>query len=822
LIPRPNGRAALAALLLLAATAAISRPAHSQDPTAGAQPQQPAAGIVVDTVLVRGNARLTEGAVRGAGGIHSGATVTATNVQAAISRLMNTGNFDGVDVMFRPSSPGRGALIYQVRERPLLGAVRFEGLESVSGNTVRDSAGLKVGEPLVPQRIRDAEKLLRDLLAKKGIQLASLDTATAPVAGQPHTVSLTFRVQEGNRLALADVDFRGNSAFNDEQLREAMSTRPEGFWWFRTGRFDREEFNTDLRENLPDFYASHGYIDFAVLNDTLEVDPQSGKARLVVEVSEGPQYRLGEFTVVGASRFPAAELAKLFREQRTAILNLPIGRTERHEQGEVFNRGALDAAAKQVRTMYTNEGYLYAQVEPVLERKPATAADRSPTVDVTLAISERSPFYVRNVAISGNTTTHEAVIRERLWVLPGDVYNEERVIQSYQAISGLGFFEAPLPSPDIRPDPETGTVDITFFVKEKQTGNINFGTVFGGGYGGSSGRVAGFLGYSQPNLFGQGKTASVRLEYGYGRSTLEASYSDPALWGTRNSGSVSVFRTGDRYIRFGNGRQYRTGATARFGFPVPGAPRTRAFVGYSISSRDYQAADQDDCAGVQDESVFCLPTATASTFSLSLTRDTKNHPLFPTVGTRQEVSVEQTGGPLGGSGNFQKVTGTAEWWTPLGRLGSGPRPARVAMGMRANAGTIFGDVSPFPFERFYVGGVQTQFPLRGYQEYSIGPRGYDESCRSNLRNSCMGDAYLTVGSELALRVNDMLSLSAFGEAGSVYEDVAHYDPTRMFRGAGVGATLVTPFLGAIGIDAAYGFDRPNPGWEIHFKLGQNF
>jgi hypothetical protein len=38
----------------------------------------------------------------------------------------------------------------------------------------------------------------------------------------------------------------------------------------------------------------------------------------------------------------------------------------------------------------------------------------------------------------------------------------------------------------------------------------------------------------------------------------------------------------------------------------------------------------------------------------------------------------------------------------------------------------------------------------------------------------------------------------------------------------VGATLVTPFLGAIGIDAAYGFDRPTPGWEIHFKLGQNF
>ena len=816
---RPNRGAAAAALLLfgLAAAPAVAR---AQEPTTPAA--QPQAGIVVDTVVVRGNERLTEGAVRGAGGIHSGATVTAVHVQSAIARLMATGNFDAVDVLFRPTSEGRGALVYQVRERPLLGEVRFEGLESVSGSTVRDSAGLKVGEPLVPQRVRDAEKLLRDMLAKKGIQLASLDTATAPVPGRPHTVSLTFRVSEGQRLALADVDFRGNEAFSDEALRDAMSTKPEGFWWFRTGRFDREQFAKDLRDNLPDYYGERGYIDFAVLRDTLEVDPETGKARLVIEVSEGPQYRLGEFNVVGASRFPSDEIKKLFTEERTAVLGLPFGRTEQRETGEVFDRAALDAAVTQVHQMSTNEGFLYAQVEPMIERVPATEPGRSPTVDVTIAVSERSPFYVRNVNISGNTTTHEAVIRERLWVLPGDVYNEERVLQSWQSISGLGFFEAPLPPPDIRPDPETGTVDVTFFVKEKQTGNINFGTVFGGGYGGSSGRVAGFLGYSQPNLFGQGKTASIRAEYGYGRSTLEASYTDPALWGSRNSGSFSVFRSGDRFIRFGNGRQYRTGASLRFGFPVPNAPRTRAFVGYSISSREYRAADEDDCANSLDQSVFCLPTATASTLSLSVSRDTKNHPLFPTAGTRQTLSVEQTGGMIGGDGDFQKVAAETEWWTPLGRVGTGPRPARLAMGLQARAGTIFGDVSPFPFERFYVGGVQTGFPLRGYQEYSIGPRGYDETCRSSLRTSCMGDAYLTLSGELALRINDMLSISAFGDAGSVYEDVSHYDPTRLFRGAGVGATLVTPFLGAIGIDAAYGFDRPIPGWEIHFKLGQNF
>jgi outer membrane protein insertion porin family len=343
--------------------------------------------------------------------------------------------------------------------------------------------------------------------------------------------------------------------------------------------------------------------------------------------------------------------------------------------------------------------------------------------------------------------------------------------------------------------------------------------VFGGGYSGRSGGVAGFLGYQQPNLFGQGKQASLRAEYGYGRSTFEAAYTDPALFGTRNSGSVSLFRSGDRYIRFGNGRRLRTGGSVTFGFPVPRLTRTRAFVGYSLSNTEYRSADED-CADT--ESIFCLPDAMASSLSLSISRDTKNHPLFPTQGTKQSIALEQTGGPLGGDGNFQKLLGSAEWWVPVARLGGGNRPARIAFGLSAQAGSIFGEVGQFPFERFYVGGVQTPFPLRGYQEYTVGPRGYDLRCRTSLRLACLGDSFLTVSGEMAVRLSDMLSVSAFYDAGNVYDDVTEIDPTRLFRGAGVGATLVTPFLGAIGIDAAYGFDRANPGWEIHFKLGQNF
>ncbi len=98
----------------------------------------------------------------------------------------------------------------------------------------------------------------------------------------------------------------------------------------------------------------------------------------------------------------------------------------------------------------------------------------------------------------------------------------------------------------------------------------------------------------------------------------------------------------------------------------------------------------------------------------------------------------------------------------------------------------------------------------------------DVNCRNSLRQGCLGDSFLTLSGELALRVSDILSVHVFSDAGNVYEDVSQFDPTRLYRSAGVGGTLVTPFLGAIGVDAAYGFDRATPGWEVHFRLGNQF
>ena len=93
--------------------------------------------------------------------------------------------------------------------------------------------------------------------------------------------------------------------------------------------------------------------------------------------------------------------------------------------------------------------------------------------------------------------------------------------------------------------------------------------------------------------------------------------------------------------------------------------------------------------------------------------------------------------------------------------------------------------------------------------------------------NAFGESYAAFTVEAGARISGALYLSAFFDAGNVYRTARQYDPTRLFRGAGVGAAVVSP-LGPLGIDIGYGFDKtdifgaPAPGWQLHFRLGNFF
>ncbi len=119
-----------------------------------------------------------------------------------------------------------------------------------------------------------------------------------------------------------------------------------------------------------------------------------------------------------------------------------------------------------------------------------------------------------------------------------------------------------------------------------------------------------------------------------------------------------------------------------------------------------------------------------------------------------------------------------------------------------------------------MGGVQFGQQLRGYDETTVTPLGFFEDAARGIRDiDRLGSAFFSMTTEIAFRMGAQMSASLFMDAGNVWRNAAEIDPTQLFRGAGIGVQLVTPF-GPIGLDYAYGFDKATPGWQLHFRLGQ--
>ena len=765
-----------------------------------------------DSIAVQGAQRTTALSVVQTSGLLAGRAVSYRDIQRALQALYGTGQYDDVRIEQTETLGGKILLVVRVHERPLLVKWAVRGVQRVGERTVRAKVDLTEGRPIDPAGVERSRARIDSLYRAQGYYLARVRPVYV-YENDSARVRVVFDVEEGRRVAIAQVQLEGLTHFPARQIAKQMKTRPEGFWWFQSGEYDDEKLAGDLRERLPAFYGARGFVDFQVLGDTLLVDETSGKARLVVRISDGEPYRVGTFEIVGNRRFSTEELETFYpfsQAERGGVLGLGARRREAY-----FDEKKWDDATRKLQTLYYNNGYIYVTVRPDVLRR--TGPDGKPVVDLRWMITEGQPAIVNRVEIRGNDITHERVIREAIVLIPGDVFRQDALLASYQRVSNLGFFNQPLPFPDTRPANEQGDIDVIFRVTEKRTGNVNFGASVGQGTG-----LGGFLGLDEPNLFGQGKRGRFQWQFGKNINDFDVSFTDPAVRESRISATIGVHNSRVRYTVANFGRLRRRGASVQLGFPVLGDNYSRLFVSYGVDQQSFTGSSTNLALG----SAFNCNNCVRSTFGLSLLRDTRVDLPFPTGGTMVQVGVSQSGGLLGGRGNFQRVDLEGRFFAPLGQLGGPAAPIKFVLGLSTRSGFVFGS-SPFFDQLFTLGGTQFFIPLRGYDEASITPFGYDPNATNQASPNAFGNAFFTMTGEVGMRVSQMLYLSSFLDAGNVWSRPAQFDPTRLFRGAGVGVAVISP-LGPIGIDYAYGFDRtdsagrPKPGWKLHFKLGNFF
>ena len=346
-----------------------------------------------------------------------------------------------------------------------------------------------------------------------------------------------------------------------------------------------------------------------------------------------------------------------------------------------FDAAKWDDAQQKLTEAYNDEGYIYAQIRPVTERVPSTDSVRK--VNLRWEIDERDRRRSSTASRSPATTTptSPAFASRSCW-RPGQVFNRNYLIRSYQNIGNLNFFETPMPAPETRPSGDQGDVDIVFNVKEKRTGNVNFGASMGQGTG-----LGGFIGLDQPNLLGRCKRAQVQWQFGRYINDFNATYSDPNIRQSRISGSLTAYHSRSRFQIAELGGAIRTGGQIQLGFPVPNSLYTRLFVSYGGEKVKYESTGL--LATVADACKNCF----RSTLGFTATHDTRTGLPFPADGGIQTFNAQFNGGPLGGTASFQRYTTELRSYAPIGHIGGsllGGEPMMFVVGLSARAGAVFG------------------------------------------------------------------------------------------------------------------------------------
>src|SRR5437867_10847196 len=239
--------------------------------------------VVIKRVEFLGNRRVRSDTLRARLFVRSGDPYNEETLRRDFQGLWNTGFFEDIRLRVEDSAsgPGRKIVIFELKERPIIRRIRYDGSHSVSESDILDrfkerKVGLTVESQFDPTRIKKAEVVLKELLGEHGRQFAKVSPQYERIAAS-NAVILTFKVEEGPKVKVGKIHFTGNHAFSDRKLIRAMRhDRPFAIPMYflnvnvLSNTYDREKLSEDLEVGVRGLYRDNGYFKVSVGEPILE------------------------------------------------------------------------------------------------------------------------------------------------------------------------------------------------------------------------------------------------------------------------------------------------------------------------------------------------------------------------------------------------------------------------------------------------------------------------------------------------------------------------------------------------------------------------
>jgi len=726
----------------------------------------------IDRVVITGNQRVEEEAIRVQLRSQPGTRLSEETVDNDIRALYRMGFFDNVEADVTQEGDQR-VLTFKVTERPLIREVHIEGNKKVSREDLEAALKVRPNTILDPEKVRRGIEEAKKLYDKKSYPDASIDYTTKPVG--EHEIVLTYKIDEGKVVRIDTIVFEGARAFSKRQLKKVMQTKESWILSLVTGagNLDREVLKTDI-ERLTAFYYDHGYIDVKV--DEPQVDRTEKGLVVTIKIDEGEQYKVGSVDI-GGELLPDMEKAR-------ARISLVAG--------DVFRTSKLRDDITALTEAYGDQGFAFVNVTPDTAVNPTDK-----TVDVTYKVSKGPEVYIDKIDITGNTKTRDKVIRRELQLGEQQRFSGSKLRRSQERLRRLGFFE------DInittRKAESEDRLDLLVDVKEASTG------AFSAGAGISSGESFLFnVRLSEINLFGRGQRLVLNADFGAIRRNFSLDFSEPYFLDTELTAGINLFNWRLIFDEFTRGG---TGAAVRFLYPFTALgwndlygyslEDTRIGLEYRLENAEISEISRSAAAVIRAEQ----GTSLTSSLTPRLFRDTRNHPFDPTAGSLQDLSFEFAG--IGGDSKFIKAEARARWYYPFWKS-----PALgtfvFATGGTFGYGLGYGNQRELPlFERYFPGGINS---VRGFRILSLGPRPPVVDNFGNLvrRDPIGGSQQLIFNNEIIFPIVESLGLKGvlFVDAGNAFSAAEGIDLNEMRLATGAGIRWLSP-IGPLRIEIGF-------------------
>lgn len=626
------------------------------------------------------------------------------------------------------------------------------------------------------QRIAAAQQIVTGHYGRQGFLQAAAECKIQASGGDGRQV--LFDTRRGRRYSNVHLEIEGASPGHGEEilatigkakLQEAVYAEPRR-----------------VTEAAVQYYRRLGYLAAEVEAPHLRIDEKAGTGQIVMRVTEGPAFRVGEIRFAGNHAITENALRA----------DLPLS------TGGTFEPARLSAAVTALRRKYESQGYRDILID--YELKPDAAEG---VMDVAFSLQEKDQRVVQAVEIEGNSQTSDKFVRSQLAVSEGRPEDGSQISESIQNLSRTGAFASvdieSRPAGNNFRAPQIGT-DLLVKLREAKPFRVQYGGLY------STAAGVGFIAdFENHNSLGSARVLGVRTRYDTDTQEVRLYLTQP-VWGRKAVSTTATTYVTHEKVAEGV-QQNKLGASVQQDWPF----RAKFLLSYGYRyERSRLVTPPADTRSVPPDQV-----ATAPVFFTG-SRDTRDSFLDATRGSFAALGTEIAPGWLGSDYGYVRWFGQYYKYFPLkqplpGAFGESPRRSRLvyATAVRVGLQTALNPDGIILTDRFFAGGGTT---IRGFSQDSIGPQSADGKPLG-------GNAMLVLNNELRFPLFRFLDAVAFSDMGNVYANVSQFRLSDMRKSAGFGLRIRNPFV-LLRFDYGVKLDRRTGErfGAFFFSIGQAF